>query len=139
ASDQGAPSAALVAMTRVVLHSCPLSSCVERLPFCPIQEPVLQPPHILLGHLNRVLFENTLEDQFMTAFCAVLDPAEGNFHYGNAGHPSPRWWHAAAGEVEALREACGLPLGMEPHAAYHHKRVVLGPGDVVVLYSDGLT
>jgi sigma-B regulation protein RsbU (phosphoserine phosphatase) len=139
ASDQGAPSAALVAMTRVVLHSCPLSSGVERLPFCPIHEPVLQPPHILLGHLNRVLAENSLEDQFMTAFCGLLDPIEGNFHYANAGHPSPRWWHASSGEVDTLREACGLPLGLEPHAAYHHKRVVLAPGDVLVLYNDGLT
>src|SRR5262245_25912974 len=51
ASDQGAPSAALVAMTRVMLHSCPLSSGAERLPFCPFSQPVLQPPHILLGHL----------------------------------------------------------------------------------------
>src|SRR5215471_791225 len=48
ASDQGAPSSALVVMTRVVLHSCPLSSGVEQVPFCPLRDPVIQPPHILL-------------------------------------------------------------------------------------------
>jgi sigma-B regulation protein RsbU (phosphoserine phosphatase) len=100
---------------------------------------VLQPPHLLLGHLNRVLAENSLEDQFMTAFCGVLDPAEGNFHYANAGHPAPRWWRAGPGQVDALRDACGLPLAMEPRTAYHHKRIMLGPGDLLMVYSDGLT
>jgi sigma-B regulation protein RsbU (phosphoserine phosphatase) len=139
ASDHGAPAAALVAMTRVVLHSCPLSSGVEQLPFCPVLEPVLQPPHILLGHLNRVLAENSLEEQFLTMFCGVLDPVDGNFHYANAGHPAPRWWHASSRTVESLRDAGGLPLGVEAHAAYHHKRIVIEPGDVVVFASDGLT
>jgi sigma-B regulation protein RsbU (phosphoserine phosphatase) len=139
ASDQGAPSAALVAMTRVVLHSCPLSTGVEKLPYCPLRDPVVQPPHILLGHLNRVLLENSLADQFMTAFCGVLEPIDGGLHYANAGHPSPRWWRAAEGRVESLRDASGLPLGMEQHTAYHHKHMEMAPGDALVLYSDGLT
>jgi sigma-B regulation protein RsbU (phosphoserine phosphatase) len=139
ASDQGAPAAALVAMVRVVLHSCPLSSGVERLPFCPFHEPATQPPHILLGHLNRVLAENSLEEQFLTAFCGLLDPADGNLHYANAGHPYPRLWRASSRSVEPLRDAVGLPLGVDARAAYHHKRIDLGPGDTLVFYSDGLT
>jgi sigma-B regulation protein RsbU (phosphoserine phosphatase) len=126
-------------MTRVVLHSCPLSSGIEHLPFCPLRDPIIQPPHILLGHLNRVLFENSLADQFMTAFCAVLDPIDGNLHYANAGHPSPRWWRATQHAVEPLRDATGLPLGMDRDAGYHHKRIVIAPGDILVFYSDGLT
>jgi sigma-B regulation protein RsbU (phosphoserine phosphatase) len=139
ASDEGAASAALVAMTRVVLHSCPLSSGVEQLPFCPLRDPVIQPPHILLGHLNRVLGDNSLEEQFMTAFCGVLDPIDGFLHYTNAGHPSPRWWRATERAIEPLREASGLPLGMERNVSYHHKRIEIGRGDILVLYSDGLT
>ena len=139
ASDQGAPSAALVAMTRVVLHSCPLSSGVEQLPFCPLRDPIIQPPHILLGHLNRVLVENSLEEQFMTAFCGVLDPIDGNLHYANAGHPSPRCWRSVRRAIEPLRDASGLPLGMEPTATYHHKRIDIAHGDILVFYSDGLT
>jgi sigma-B regulation protein RsbU (phosphoserine phosphatase) len=139
ASDQGAPAAALVAMVRVVLHSCPLSSGVERLPFCPLHQPGMQPPHVLLGHLNRVLAENSLEEQFMTAFCGLLSPADGNFHYANAGHPYPRWWRASSGIIEPLRDAVGLPLGVDSGASYHHKRIDLGAGDALVLYSDGLT
>jgi sigma-B regulation protein RsbU (phosphoserine phosphatase) len=138
-SEQGAPASALVAMTRVLLHSCPLSSGVERLPFCPLHEPVLQPPHVLLGHLNRVLAENSLEEQFLTAFCGVLDPVEGNLHYANAGHPFPRLWRASTGRVEPVREAAGLPLALDFRTCYHHRRTQLEPGDVLVLYSEGLT
>jgi len=139
ASDQGAPSAALVAMIRVVLHSCPLSSGVARLPFCPFAEPVMQPPHVLLEHLNHVLVENSLEEQFLTAFCGILNSVDGTFHYSNAGHPAPRWWRASSRVVESLRDASGLPLGINRKACFHHKRIEIEPGDLVLLYSDGLT
>lgn len=139
ASDQGAPAAALVAMVRVTVHSCPLGSGFDRLPFCPLHNMVTQPPHIILGHLNHVLHENSLEEQFVTAFCGILDPVDGNFHFANAGHPAPRWWHADTRQIEALRDPAGLPLGLDRRATYHHKRVVIEPGDLVVLYSDSLT
>jgi sigma-B regulation protein RsbU (phosphoserine phosphatase) len=139
ASDQGAPSAALVAVLRATLHSCPLSSGTEQLPFCPFSEPLIQPPHILLGHLNRVLVENSLEEQYVTAFCAVLNPSESSLHYANAGHPAPRWWRASSQVVESVRDAAGLPLGVDRRASYHHKWIEIEPGDLVLLYSDGLT
>jgi serine phosphatase RsbU (regulator of sigma subunit) len=114
ASDEGGPSAVLVAIVRVVLHACPLSSGAESLPFCPLRGKVVQPPHLILGHLNRVLAENTLDGQSMTAFCGLLSPAEGTLHYANAGHLAPRLWQAASRTVESLQDTPGLPLGMEP-------------------------
>lgn len=138
-SDQGAPSVALAAMVRVVLHACPLSSGMDRVPFCPFKEPVMQPPHILLGHLNELLVENSLQEQFMTAFCGILDPAEGQFHYANAGHPAPHWWRARTRSLETLNDVNGLPLGLHKHLSYHHKRIMVEPGDVLVFFSDGLT
>ena len=138
ASDQGAPSTALAAMVRVVMHSCPLSSGTERLPFCPLHEAIVQPPHILLGHLNRVLVENSLEEQFLTAICGVLDPVDGNFHFANAGHPLPLWWHATRNTVEPVFDSVGLPLGIDYRASYHHRRIQLQPHDLLVFYTDGL-
>jgi sigma-B regulation protein RsbU (phosphoserine phosphatase) len=38
-----------------------------------------------------------------------------------------------------VRDAAGLPLGVDRRASYHHKRIQLEPGDVLLLYSDGLT
>jgi sigma-B regulation protein RsbU (phosphoserine phosphatase) len=139
ASDEGGPSSVMVALVRASLHACPLSSGQEQLPFCPMQGGLVQPPHLILGHLNRVLVENTLEEQYMTVFCGLLSPAEGTLHYANAGHPAPRWRRAATGSVEGIRDAAGQPLGVGHNSAYHQKRIEIEPGDVVVFYSDGVT
>jgi sigma-B regulation protein RsbU (phosphoserine phosphatase) len=139
ANDRGPSAVALVAMVKVLLHSCPLSSGVERLPFCPVREPILQPPHILLGHLNRVLFENSLEEQFLTAFCAVLEPIGATFHHASAGRPAPLWRRAATGHVEALPVVSGLPLGADRRASYHERRIEIERGDVLVFFNEGLT
>jgi sigma-B regulation protein RsbU (phosphoserine phosphatase) len=139
ANDQGVAATVLLAMTRAVLHACPLSAGSERLPFCPMRDTIQQPPHILLGHLNQVLAENSPKGRCLTAFCGVLEPVDGNLHYSNAGHAVPRWWHARDGQVDGVDCAGGLPLGLDRHAVYHHRRVVLEPGDLLVLYSAGLT
>jgi sigma-B regulation protein RsbU (phosphoserine phosphatase) len=138
-SDEGGPAAVLAAMVRVLMHSCPLNSGRDRLPFCPVPGEVIQSPHMILANLNRVLAEHSLEEQYMTAFCAVLSPTEGTLHYANAAHLPPLWWRAAQRTVEPVREAIGLPLGIAPGTSYHHRRIQLDPGDVLVLYSDGLT
>lgn len=130
-------AAVMVVATRVILHSCPLSSGKDRQPFCPLQ--FVQPPHAILSRLNHVLVENTLEEQFMTAFLAVLDPRTGRLAFGNAGHPPPRWWHAARGVVEAVPDCAGLPLGIEDQVIYSRGDVDIAPGDVLVCYTDGLT
>jgi sigma-B regulation protein RsbU (phosphoserine phosphatase) len=135
-SDQGAPATALVAMLRVVLHSCPLSSGQERLPFCPLQQPALQPPHVLLGHLNRVLAENSLDEQYLTAFCALIAPGDGTVLYANAGHPPPRCWQAATSTVEPVSGPAGLPLGLDAGTTYHKRRLELAAGDLMLLASE---
>jgi sigma-B regulation protein RsbU (phosphoserine phosphatase) len=139
ASDQEGPAAALVAMLRVSMHACPLTSGQEQSPFCPLHGDVVQSPHIILGNLNRIVLENALKEQSMSAFCGILNPLEGSLHFANAGHPSPRWWHARSHTIEALRYAVGLPLGMDLHATYHHKRIQIEPGDVLLFYTSGLS
>ncbi|MCI0457987.1 MAG: PP2C family protein-serine/threonine phosphatase [Gemmataceae bacterium] len=139
ASDEGAPSTVLIALVRVMLHACPLSSGIERLPFCPLRGEILQPPHVILANLNRLLVENSLEEQYMTAFCGLLSPAEGTLHYATAAHPPPLWWRARLGAAEVLREASGLPLGLCPDVSYHHHRIDIEPGDFLVCYTDGVT
>jgi sigma-B regulation protein RsbU (phosphoserine phosphatase) len=138
-SDEGGPSAVLAAIVRVVMHSCPLNCGTERLPFCPLHGEVIQPPHVILGNLNRVLVENSLEEQHMTAFCGLLSPADGTLHYANAGHPPPRCWRDTSRQAEAVRDVMGLPLGVAATSTYHHKRIEIGPGDLLLCHSDGLT
>jgi phosphoserine phosphatase RsbU/P len=104
----------------------------------PLQGEVVQSPHVVLEHLNAIVVENSLEGQTMSAYCGVLSPLEGALRFANAGHPSPRWWHAGTGTVEALRYACGLPLGMDAGATFHHKRIQVEPGDVLLFYTNGV-
>ncbi|HTK74705.1 MAG TPA: PP2C family protein-serine/threonine phosphatase [Gemmataceae bacterium] len=138
-SDQGAPATALAAVLRATLHSCPLSSGRERLPYCPFQQPGLQPPHVLLGHLNQVLAENSLEEQYLTAFCALIGPADGTLLYANAGHPSPRVWRAAARAAEPLTGPVDLPLGLHLSTTYHKRRLELTDGDLLLLAGEDVT
>jgi sigma-B regulation protein RsbU (phosphoserine phosphatase) len=139
ASEQGGPAAALAAMLRVFIHSCPLAAGRDQSGFCPMHGEIVQAPHMLLENLNHVIAENSLAGQSMSVFCGILSPLEGTLHFANAGHPSPRWWHARSHAVEALRYSVGLPLGMDVHGTYHHKRIDIEPGDVLVFYTSGLS
>jgi sigma-B regulation protein RsbU (phosphoserine phosphatase) len=139
ANDQGAASTALAILVRAVMHTCPLSSAIVRLPFCPFSSPSNREPHVQLEHLNAIVAENKLPEQFMTAFCGMLDPADGRFQFANAGHPSARWWRAAQGSLAIVEENAGLPLGVERHVSYPPQSIVIAPGDLFVLYSDSVT
>ena len=67
---------------------------------------------------------------------ALID-TDGNFLYVNAGHPPP--FHlAASGEVTLLEEG-GVVMGPLPDATYERGFVKLAPGDLLVLYTDGIT
>ncbi len=87
--------------------------------------------------VNRYLAENIPSNRFVTLFYAELDPKSGSLSFVNAGHNPPLIVHAD-GTVEHLG-AGGLPLGIIPHAEYREGRTQLNPGDVLVIYSDGVS
>jgi len=72
---------------------------------------------------------------FVTCLLAVLDPANGELRYANAGHCLPCLQSEAG--VSELR-ATGMPLGLLPGMTYEEKTATLAPGDRVILVSDGL-
>lgn len=69
---------------------------------------------------------------------AIFDSGTGVFAYGLAGHPPPLLRLEATGAVVALTGAAGPALGPIPGAAYTEGAEQLQPGDVVLLYTDGL-
>jgi serine phosphatase RsbU (regulator of sigma subunit) len=73
---------------------------------------------------------------FVTCFYAILDPAAARMRYANAGHDLPYLLSDSEG-VHELR-ATGMPLGLMPEMSYEEKEAVLGKGDSVLFYSDGL-
>jgi serine phosphatase RsbU (regulator of sigma subunit)/pSer/pThr/pTyr-binding forkhead associated (FHA) protein len=87
--------------------------------------------------VNRYLAENIPSNRFVTLFYAELDPKSGSLSFVNAGH-NPPLIVRTDGTVEHLG-AGGLPLGIIPHAEYREGRTQLNPGDVLVIYSDGVS
>ena len=90
-----------------------------------------------ISAVNRYLADNIPANRFVTLFYAELDPPSGTLSFLNAGHNPPLIVHSA-GTVEQLASG-GLPLGIKPDAEYREGRTQLQLGDVLVIYSDGVT
>lgn len=85
--------------------------------------------------LNTIIHESTLTSRFVSMFYGELEP-NGNLIYVNAGHPPPLYFRSD-GEVVELTEG-GAVLGPLADATYERGFLRLGPGDRVVLYTDGV-
>ena len=90
-----------------------------------------------ISAVNRYLADNIPANRFVTLFYAELDPESGALSFLNAGHNPPLIVHSA-GTVEQLASG-GLPLGIKPDAEYREGRTQMQRGDVLVIYSDGVT
>ena len=91
----------------------------------------------VVSRLNKITCENCPSNRFITFFFGILDPIKGDLCYANAGH-NPPFAIRASGEVDVLRGG-GLVLGIQPMALYGQEKVLLAPGDLLVIYSDGVT
>lgn len=87
--------------------------------------------------VNNVLREMTPRDNFVTAFYGVLDTTNRVFTFTNAGHNPPLLMRAD-GNVERLVEG-GPLVGVIADATYVERPLWLGKGDLVLLYTDGVT
>ena len=95
-----------------------------------------QPESIVAG-VNRDICRITSAVPLASMFLAKLDPITGLVEYSSAGHP-PAILLRANGELESLSEG-GLLLGVLSDAAYVSGSFKLGAGDVLMVYSDGIT
>ncbi len=91
----------------------------------------------VVTRLNKITCQNCPSNRFITFFICVLNPATGELTYCNAGH-NPPVLVRAGGSVEYL-EGGGPPLGILPSVNYAEYHVQLVPGDVLAIYSDGVT
>ncbi|MBO0797491.1 MAG: SpoIIE family protein phosphatase [Blastocatellia bacterium] len=90
----------------------------------------------VINTLNTALVQRSASNSFITLFCAVLD-SDGHFSYINAGH-NPPILVRAGGETELLSTK-SVVLGAFDFANYHEHETRLRSGDVVVIYTDGVT
>jgi serine phosphatase RsbU (regulator of sigma subunit)/CHASE2 domain-containing sensor protein len=87
---------------------------------------------------NDLLVANNTEDMFTTLFCGVIDVRAGTLTYCNCGHNPPLLLRRDAGAFETLPN-CGPPLAVMEGITYVPRTLALAPGDLLLLYTDGVT
>ena len=95
-------------------------------------------PSVVFERMNAHVYGQVNIDRFIRMLFGVLDPERATFHYVNAGHVPPVVYRARTGEVEWLGEG-GIAMGVEHDAEYKVGHTELEPGDMLVLYTDGVT
>lgn len=122
-SDKGVPAALYMMVAKTLLKSEAMRDA---------------DPAQVLERVNTILALDNETSMFVTVFCAVLDTATGRLDCGNAGHLPPMI--RRQGEAAAChRFEPGFVLGPMPGISYRTEQCSLQPGDLFLLYTDGVT
>jgi serine phosphatase RsbU (regulator of sigma subunit)/HAMP domain-containing protein len=121
-SGKGIPAATLSARARYLLEAFALDG---------------RPPGAVLTQLNHVLSADA-DSKFVSLFYAVLDPRGGTLAFASAGHLPPLLLRAGEASPVFL-ETRGILLGVEPSATYATTEMWIAPGDLLVMFTDGIT
>jgi sigma-B regulation protein RsbU (phosphoserine phosphatase) len=121
-SGKGIPAALLMANLQASLHA-----------------QVFHPGKVaeVAYRINNLLYRSTDAHMFVTFFYGILDRKRSIFTSTNAGHNQPLLFRSD-GRIERLGEG-GLILGFQPDVHYDQQTVAIRPGEVIVLYTDGIT
>ncbi|HEX7294804.1 MAG TPA: GAF domain-containing SpoIIE family protein phosphatase [Pyrinomonadaceae bacterium] len=93
--------------------------------------------HISMAKVNYLLWESIERNQFVTAFYGILDGPNRTLSYSNAGHTPSLLVHADGSH--RFIDRGNVPLGMFRDTRYHEYYLSFDPGDLLVLYTDGVT
>lgn len=95
-------------------------------------------PSQLVHRVNQILYEDLYQaEQFISMVYLQYIRTRQMIQFTNAGHPPPLMWRAAEKRFELLSTDDQL-LGIEQRTVFHEKKMVVGSGDVIVLYTDGV-
>ncbi|MFH1682116.1 MAG: GAF domain-containing SpoIIE family protein phosphatase, partial [Candidatus Eisenbacteria bacterium] len=92
----------------------------------------------LVGELNEHLYASTSPEMFLTLFVAVLEVRTGRLRFVNGGHNPPLLFRGSGGKPATL-ESGGVIVGIVPGVAFKEGEARVEPGDLLALYSDGVT
>lgn len=96
-------------------------------------------PSILVQRINAILYEDLFQaEQFISMIYLQYVRSRQLINYTCAGHPAPILWRSHSGKFEEFDTGDCL-LGIEARAVFHEKQLVVSKGDVVLLYTDGIT
>jgi DNA-binding NarL/FixJ family response regulator len=96
-------------------------------------------PALAISTVNDRILTDSRGDMFVTVFYGVLEPDTGRLRYVNAGHNPPYLFSFKKSKpVESLAKT-GMALGVLPDAHWEQKMIKFTPGDLLLLYTDGVT
>ena len=122
-SDKGVPAALFMMSSRTLLKGAAIG---------------MGEPGSVLGEVNQLLHEDNDTGMFVTILYAVYNPFSGDFTFANGGHNSPLIVHPD-GSSSLLPLTGGIALGVVPDMPYQQQSIRLDPGDLMFLYTDGVT
>jgi sigma-B regulation protein RsbU (phosphoserine phosphatase) len=122
-ADKGLGPALYMALSRTLIRTYALQ---------------LGAPEAVLRAANQRILEDSRSDLFVTVFYAVFDPQSSQLVYCNAGHPPPVVFSRVDGNLQELKNT-GMALGIDESAPLRQACVELKSGDVLFLYTDGVT
>lgn len=125
-SDKGMPAALFMSLCRTLVRASAAQT---------------HSPAAVLQRVNELILSESRSEMLLTAFYGVLDWRSGLFTYANAGHPPPiLWCHACRTKPPLVTlTAKGIILGVLPEIELEERQVTLTPGDILILYTDGVT
>ncbi len=96
-------------------------------------------PEQVLGRVNRRVFDAGVEAIFVTMILIVIDADAHSMTVVNAGHAAPLLRRAGGEVVPIAEQGARLPLGVDRQTVYQPVTIPLEPGDLIVVYTDGVT
>jgi sigma-B regulation protein RsbU (phosphoserine phosphatase) len=121
-TGNGLEAALIMISFRAYLHATAMSDLAMR---------------IVMARINRLVHQTTAGERFITAFYGLIDPHSKRMVYVNAGHDPPLLLKADGSRQ--LLDQGGIPLGVYADTEYTEFAVDLERGDILVLYTDGVT
>jgi sigma-B regulation protein RsbU (phosphoserine phosphatase) len=121
-SGKGVPAALFMAVTKTLFRATASNGGT---------------PGEILARLNAEICRDNESCMFVTLFCAILNIRTGQVDYSNGGHNPPYYLHQSG--VSPLENLGGRALGLMKQSPYESGRMVLKPGEALLLYTDGVT
>ncbi len=121
-SGKGVPAAIFMAVSRTLIRATGLKGISTT---------------DCMNYVNSLLCNESVSCMFVTVFYGILNTLTGEIEYVNAGHNPP--YQLSDGQVEKVDMTNGTILGCLEEFNYQSKKVRLAPGDMLFMYTDGVT
>ena len=121
-SGKGVPAAIFMAVSRTLIRATGLKG---------------MPPDECMNYVNKLLCSESVASMFVTVFYGILNTANGELEYVNAGHNPP--YILSSSGLKTVELTKGTVLGGIEHFNYKSLKITIVPGDTLYLYTDGVT